>query len=78
MSCYFRHMKDVLEEAGIRITEKNKKEVDRLLHELVGVEYKHCSPTWKAIKGHIKEDPAARKRFIERLRKAYPVTGERA
>ena len=25
MSCYFRHMKDVLEEAGIDVTPKNKK-----------------------------------------------------
>lgn len=25
MSCYFRHMKDVLKEAGIEVTRENKK-----------------------------------------------------
>ena len=47
MSCYFRHMKDVLDEAGIRVDKENKKDVDRIIHEIVGVEYKDCSPTWK-------------------------------
>ena len=35
MSCYFRHMKDVLEEAGIEITKDNKKEIDGIIHRLV-------------------------------------------
>ena len=39
-------MKDVLEEAGIKVTQENKKEVDQLIHRLVAVEYKNCSPTW--------------------------------
>ena len=69
MSCYFRHMKDVLEEAGIEITKENKKDIDRIIHALVDVEYKNCSPTWKAVKQHIKEDDNARSRFIERLKR---------
>jgi len=40
MSCYFRHMKDVLEEAGVEITKENKKEVDRIIH---------ISGTWKDV-----------------------------
>jgi hypothetical protein len=31
MSCYFRYMKDVLEEVGIIVTPKNKKTVDQVL-----------------------------------------------
>ncbi len=69
MSCYFRHMKDVLNEAGIEVTKENKKEIDQIIHRLVNVAYKDCSPTWKEVKAHIKSDEIARTRFIERLKK---------
>jgi hypothetical protein len=62
-------MKDVLEEAGIEVTKENKKEIDSILHELVEVEYKNCSPAWKSIKEQIKGDPKTRSRFIEKLKK---------
>ena len=68
MSCYFRHMKDVLAEAGIEVTTENKKEIDRIIHEMVDVDYKNCSPTWKGVKEHIKQDEKARNRFIEILK----------
>ena len=67
MSCYFRHMKDVLDDAGIEVTKDNKKDIDRIIHGLVDVEYKNCPPTWKAVKEHIQKDEAARSRFIKRL-----------
>ena len=70
MSCYFRYMKDVLEEVGIEVTPENKKEIDRIIHELVDVEYKNCSPTWRAVKEQIKGDKAARQRFAENLKAA--------
>ena len=69
MSCYFRHMKDILEEAGIEITKDNKKDIDRIIHGLVDVTYKDCSPTWKKVKEHIKTDEAARNQFVENLKK---------
>jgi len=68
MSCYFRHMKDVLVEAGIEITKDNKKDIDRIIHGLVDVEYKNCSPAWKAVKEHILKDETARNKFIKRLK----------
>jgi hypothetical protein len=61
-------MKDVLEEAGIDITPENKKEIDRIIHELVEIEYKNCSPTWKGVKEWIKGDEASRSRFVTRLK----------
>lgn len=69
MSCYFRHMKDILDECGIEVTKDNKKEIDRILHGLVNVEYKNCSPAWKLIKEHIKTNENARNAFIKKLRK---------
>jgi len=68
MSCYFRHMKDVFEEAGIEVTKENKKEIDRIIHTIVDLEYKNCSPTWKMVKEHTKGDDSARRRFIKRLK----------
>jgi hypothetical protein len=65
-------MKDVLEEAGIQITPENKKEIDRIIHGLVDVAYKDCSPTWKEVKARIQADPDARERFIRDLKAALP------
>ncbi len=69
MSCYFRHMKDVLEEIGLEVTPENKKEIDRIIHGIVDVEYKNCSPAWKAVKERIRSDEKAREAFIKALRK---------
>jgi cytochrome c551/c552 len=63
-------MKDILDEAGVAVTEENKQEIDRIIHGVVAVEYKNCSPTWKAVKEHIKGDQKARDLFVKRIRKA--------
>lgn len=70
MSCYFSHMKDVLADAEIEVTVENKKMIDQAIHELVAVEYKNCSPTWKTVKTHIKNDEIARAQFIDKLKLA--------
>jgi ribosomal protein L18E len=61
MSCYFRHMAGVFEEAGIdleavKADKSKKKELDEKIHKLVGVEYKECSPTWKKVKEMLADD----------------------
>ena len=56
MTCYFRHLKTLFEKAGINITKENKKEVDRVIHRIVGVGYKNCPATWKEVKKRIAED----------------------
>ena len=71
MSCYFRHMKDILDEAGITATRENKREVDQLIHDLVKTTYKDCSATWKEVKARIKGSEREKKRFVEALRKKY-------
>lgn len=70
MSCYFRHMKDVLDEVGVTVTTENKKEIDRILHGIVDVDYKNCSPAWKKIKEMVKGNEAEREKFIGKLKKA--------
>ena len=65
VTCYFRHkqMKDVFEKAGVVITKENRKEVDRVVHSIVGVEYKSCPDTWRAVKAMLADEEA----FIQEL-----------
>jgi len=56
MSCYFRHLKTIFEKTGIIITKENKQDIDRAIHNIVGIEYKNCSTTWKEVKKRIAED----------------------
>ena len=55
-TCYFKHLQDVFKKAGIEVTKENKREIDRVIHGIVGVEYKNCSATWKEVKKRIAED----------------------
>ena len=49
-------MTETFEEIGVDVTPENKKEIDRKIHSLLGVEYKNCSATWKLIKAKMAED----------------------
>ena len=67
MTCYFRHkqMKDIFERARVVITKDNRKEVDRVIHSIMGVEYKSCPDTWRVVKAMLAEDEDT---FIRELR----------
>ena len=67
MTCYFRHMKDIFNKAGVEVTKENRKDIDRKIHTIVGVEYKNCSATWREVKKMIAEDEEA---FIIMLKEA--------
>ena len=73
MSCYFRHIKDILAEAGIEVTPGNKKQIDRAIHQAVGVDYKDCPATWKRLKQEIMTDEQKRQDFIKKLEGAITV-----
>jgi len=60
-------MKDVFAKAGVEVTKENKKDIDRKIHSIVGVEYKNCSATWKEVKRRIAEDEEA---FVTMLKEA--------
>jgi hypothetical protein len=55
------------EEIGVEVTKENKRDTDRQIHELLGVDYKDCSTTWKAVKQRIADDEAG---FVSSLKKA--------
>jgi len=70
MSCYFRHMKNILDEAGIEVTPSNKKDIDQALHRIVGVSYKDCSSTWKRLKQELAGDEQRQRELVQKLKDA--------
>ncbi len=67
MSCYFRHIKDIFAEAGVEITKDNKKALDEAIHKAVGVPYKDCPSTGRAVKALL-EKPSGRARLVKAIR----------
>ena len=67
MTCYFRHIQHVFKKAGIEVTSENKREVDRVIHGIVGVEYKNCPAAWREVKKRIAEDESD---FVSKLKEA--------
>lgn len=70
MTCYFRRLQDVFKKAGIEVTSENKREIDRVIHAIVGVEYKNCPATWKEVKKRIAENEED---FVSRLEETWTV-----
>jgi hypothetical protein len=68
MSCYFRHLKNLLDEAGVVVTPDNKRQIDRAVHKIVGVEYKNCPVAWKMLKHQVLDDEQKRHDFIKKLK----------
>ena len=66
VSCYFRHLRPVLEAAGIEIKAQNRRRIDEAFHAMMGVPYKHCPETWKALKGRLATE-AGRRALAEQL-----------
>jgi len=56
VACYFRHIQHIFKRAGIEVTGDNKREIDSVIHSIVGVEYKNCPIAWIEVKKRIAED----------------------
>jgi len=67
MTCYFRHLQDIFKKAGIEVTNQNKRDIDRVVHRIVNVEYKNCPAAWREVKKRLAEDEEA---FVSELQKA--------
>ena len=70
MSCYFRHLKDILDGARIEVTPDNRKQIDQAIHQIVGVTYKDCPETWKRLKQQLTGDEQKRQELIQKLKNA--------
>ena len=71
MTCYFRHLNVFFEKAGIQVTKENKKDIDKAIHSIVGIQYKNCSETWKEVKKKIAENE---ENFVAELKKELSIT----
>jgi len=72
VTCYFRHLQQVFEKAGLDVTKENRREIDRVIHGIVGVGYKNCPAAWREVKKRLDEDE---ERFVSKLRKALSKQG---
>jgi len=70
VSCYFRHIKDILQEAGVNVSPGNRNQIDQAIHQIVGSIYKDCPGAWKKLKQQILGDEQKRQDFIKKLRDA--------
>jgi hypothetical protein len=68
MTCYFRHLKEVFQKAGIEVTPQNRQKIDKIIHDIVGVEYKNCPATGRQVKKRMAEDEAG---FVAMLKNAW-------
>jgi hypothetical protein len=65
MTCYFRHLKSIFEKLDITVTKENRKNIDKAIHNIVGIDYKNCPATWKLVKKSIIED---KENFVNMLK----------
>jgi hypothetical protein len=72
MSCYLRHMKKVLDEAGISPKDKKeRKDVDLAIRGVIGKQSgEKCNIVWKEVKNWI-NDPEKEKELVEGLKSTY-------
>ena len=65
MTCYFRHLREFFKNANVEVTSENKREIDRVIHGIVNVDYKNCSAVWREVKKKLAENEEA---FISTLK----------
>jgi len=66
MSCYFRHIKGLLDEAGIQVTRDNRKALHTHIARTVGDPEADCPTTWKQVK-EWRDDPDKRAQLVAGL-----------
>ena len=69
MSCYLRHIEDIVTDAGIELTKQNRKAVDHAIRRAVGKPEFHCPEVWKEVKVWLAA--GRRQELIEGLTREY-------
>jgi hypothetical protein len=68
VSCYVRHLDDLLREAGIEPTKPNRKQADLILRQITGE--RQCNHVWFRIKPLL-ADPSDRQELANKLRDGW-------
>jgi len=68
MGCW-KWFSGILKEAGIDVTEENRTQIDRVIHDFIGekARYEHCSPDWSKMGKKISADENEKKKLIAKL-----------
>ena len=69
MSCYFRHLKDVFDEAEITVTPANRRKVDQAIQRIVGTTGQPYPETCWSLKKQLADSASARQ-LISQLKSA--------
>lgn len=67
MPCYFRHIKGIMDEAGIKVTPDNRNQIDRAIHQIVDITCGNCPETRKRLKQQLTGEEHRRREFIRLL-----------
>ena len=69
MGCW-KWFNEVLEEAGVEVTDKNRETVDETVHEYIGEQsrYGRCSADWRKARKEIKANQEMKSDLVKRLR----------
>ena len=69
MACW-KWFNDVLKEAGVKVTDKNKDKVDEVIHEYIGEQssYGNCSAAWRKARTQIQGNEKMKKELIAKLK----------
>jgi predicted Fe-Mo cluster-binding NifX family protein len=69
MTCW-KWFNSVLNEAGVKVTDKNKEEVDEVIHRYIGEQssYGRCSADWRKARKEIQDNEEMKNELIEKLK----------
>lgn len=68
LTCYFRHLEQIFQKAGITVTKENRRAVDEVIRGIVNVDDKGCPAVWTKVKKRIADDEDD---FVSWLREAW-------
>jgi hypothetical protein len=57
--------------AGISVTQQNKRQLDEIIHKLLGTHYKDCPSTWREFKSQVLTSEESRREFAQRLKAEF-------
>jgi len=68
MSCYIRHLGDILDELGLTNNKETRKMLDKEIREILKKEEARCPEVWRDVKERI-HDLEQKKKLVSELKK---------
>ena len=65
MTCYIKHLSEIMRRAGAENTFENKKLLDDIIRKVLGMEKADCPDVWKKVKPIMYGDDQRKKKLFE-------------